>query len=143
KPVRRFATRALAKVGLARRDYRKYLGNLEAYSGNTWWALTRNACQYIVDFTDKNPHVGKYFENVFAPEEAFFHTILGNSALRSQIRRNLLYEDWSAEGAHPAMIDDQHLAFFEAHDKVCVRDVFGDGELLFARKFSDDNLDVI
>jgi hypothetical protein len=140
KPVRRFAVRGLAKLGLARRDYRKYLGNLEAYSGNTWWAVTRNACQYILEFTEKNPHVGAYFEHVFAPEEAFFHTILGNSAFKSQIRRNLLYEDWSTPGGHPAMISDQHVAFFEAQDSVRVNDAFGNGELLFARKFSDDDL---
>ena len=39
KPVRRFASRALAKLGLAQRDYRKYLGKLEAYSGYACWAL--------------------------------------------------------------------------------------------------------
>jgi hypothetical protein len=139
KPVRRFVARGLAKLGLARRDYRKYLGNLDAYSGNTWWAITRDACQYILEFTKKNPHVGAYFENVFAPEEAFFHTILGNSAFKSRIRRNLVYEDWSKPGGHPAMINDQHVAFFESQDTVCVSDLFGDGELLFARKFSDDD----
>jgi hypothetical protein len=35
-PVRRFAARALAKLGLAQRDYRKYLKG---------WALSRYACQ--------------------------------------------------------------------------------------------------
>ena len=29
KPLRRFASRALAKLGLAQRDYRKHLGGLE------------------------------------------------------------------------------------------------------------------
>ena len=39
KPVRRLGWRILAKVGLATRDYRKYLGGLEPYSGITWWTL--------------------------------------------------------------------------------------------------------
>lgn len=140
KPVRRFAVRVLARMGLAQRDYRKYLGSLEAYAGNTWWALTRDACQYISEFAQHNQHVAEYFQNVFAPEESFFHTILGNSAFKSRIRKNLLYEDWSTQAAHPAMINDQHIAFFEAHEKVSVSDLFGDGEFLFARKFSDDSL---
>jgi Core-2/I-Branching enzyme len=143
KPVRRFAVRALAKVGLAQRDFRKYLGSLEPYSGITWWALTRDACQYILEFVARNQHVAEYFQNVFAPEETFFHTILGNSAFRSRIRRNLLYEDWSVQGGHPAMINGTHVAFFEAQEKVCVSDVYGPGELLFARKFSDDSLDLL
>ena len=46
KPVRRLTWRALAKMGLAQRDYRQYLGKLEPYSGITWWALSRNACEY-------------------------------------------------------------------------------------------------
>lgn len=143
RPYRRFAVRVMAKLGLAQRDYRRYLGSLEPYAGNTWWALTRNACQYILEFVDCNQHVTEYFQNVFAPEEAFFHTILGNSPFGSRTRRNLVYEDWSAQGAHPAMINQQHMAFFEAREKVEIDDVYGSGELLFARKFSDDSTDLL
>jgi hypothetical protein len=143
KPVGRMALRALAKLGLAQRDYRKYLGSLEPYAGNTWWALTRDACQYILGFVERNQHVEKYFQTVFAPEEVFFHTILGNSEFGLRSRRNLVYEDWSARGAHPAMINDQHLALFETQQNVFLNDVYGSGELLFARKFSDDNLSLL
>jgi hypothetical protein len=92
---------------------------------------------------ESNRHVERYFRNTFAPEESFFQTILGNSAFRSQIRRNLVYEDWSARGAHPAMIGNQHLALFEVQDKVCVDDMYGRGEVLFARKFFDGGLDLL
>jgi core-2/I-Branching enzyme len=143
KPVRRFVTRALAKVGLVERDYRKYLGTLEAYAGNTWWALTGDACRYIVEFSERNQHVSEFFYNVFAPEEAFFHTILGNSAFKSHIRKNLLFEDWSAQGAHPEMINGHHILFFEGRDAVCTNDEFGDGEFLFARKFCDENIELL
>jgi hypothetical protein len=143
KPVRRFVVRVLAKLGLAQRDYRKYLGNLEPYSGSQWWGLTREACQYLLDFVQQNQHVVKYFENVFAADEAFFHTILGNSPFKSRIRRNLVFEDWSGSVAHPKMISDEHIALFEARDELRVNDVFGDGESLFARKFSDTNLELL
>jgi hypothetical protein len=143
KPIRRFVMRGLAKLGLGQRDYRKYLGNTEAYSGSTWWALTRDACQDILEFVEQNSHFVKYFEDVFAADEAFFHTILGNSLFKSRIRRNLVFEDWSGSVAHPAMINDEHIALFEARDEVRVKDVFGDGESLFARKFSDTNLELL
>jgi hypothetical protein len=41
------------------------------------------------------------------------------------------------------MINEGHLAFFEAQDRVCVEDMHGPGELLFARKFSDENLQLV
>jgi len=143
KPVRRFASRALAKLGLAQRDYRKSLGRLEAYSGDACWALSRDACAYIVEFAGCNPHVERYFRNTFTSDEMFFHTALGNSPLGPRIRRGLLYRDWPIPGAHPAMLNEAHVTFFERQERVWIEDQFGSGEALFARKFSDDRLDLL
>lgn len=143
RPVYRYIVRVLARLGFARRDYRKHLGNLEPYSGHTWWALTREACQYISDFEEGSPQIAGFFENTFAPEETFFHTILGNSPFKSRMRRNLIYEDWSALGGHPAMINEKHIASFEAQERVTLDDAYGFGEVLFARKFSDENLQMV
>ena len=140
KPLRRFASRVLAKVGLAQRDYKKHLGGLEAYSGDACWTLSRHACEYIVEFARRNPYVEKYFRNTFTSDEVFFHTILGNSPFHARTRRNLLYRDWSMPGDHPAMLNETHIKFFETHDKILIADQFGVGEALFARKLSDDNL---
>jgi hypothetical protein len=143
KPVIRFAFRALGKIGLAQRDYRRYLGNLEPYSGATWWTLTRSSCQYIIEFLRQNPHIERFFRNAPAPDEMIFHTILGNSKFMTRMRRNLFYTDWSAGGSHPAMISERHLALFEGQGKICFSDPYGFGEVLFARKFSDTNLDLV
>jgi hypothetical protein len=144
KPIRRFAARALAKLGLAQRDYRKHLRGLEPYSGHACWALSRGTCQYLVDFAASNPHMEEYFQNTFVPEESFFHTILGNSPIRSRIRKNFVYADWStSEGHHPAMLNDEHVRMFETMEKVWVEDEWGPGEMLFARKFSDSRLDLV
>jgi len=143
QPVRHLAGRAWAKLGLPGRDYRNYLGNFEPYSGSQWWALSREAGEYILEFIERNPRFVKFFENVFAADEAFFHTILANSPLQSRIRRNLVYEDWSAEGAHPAPISERHVAFFQQQNEVRVHDIYGEGETLFARKFSDANLGLV
>jgi hypothetical protein len=141
-PVRRFAARALAKLGLAQRDYREYLKGLEAYSGHAWWALSRDACQYLTEFVTSHPHVEEYFRKTLVPDESFFHTILGNSPLRPRIRRSFVYADWSTLGSHPAMLNEEHVRFFAAQEKVWVEDEWGSGEILFARKFSDDRLDL-
>jgi hypothetical protein len=143
KPIRRFAVRVLAKVGLARRDYRRYLRNLEPYAGSACWALTRAACEYILQCVTIDRQIEEYFRRTCAPDEMFFQTILGNSEFAPRIRRNLHYEDWSGAGNHPAMLNDRHVALFEGHQNVQCADVYGDGEVLFARKFSDDHLDLV
>lgn len=143
RPVSRLLVRAMAKFGLAQRDHRKYLGGLTPYAGATWWALTRHACEYILKFEKENSKFVKFFENSFAPEESFMHTILGNSPFGARVRRSVLYEDWSARGAHPAMINEAHLAVFESQEKVMANDIYGCGELLFARKFCDEGIEMI
>lgn len=142
KPIRRFVSRVLAKFGLAQRDPRKFLGNLELYSGRTWWTLTRGACEFILRFAEENPHVEEFFADSFAPEESFFHTIIGNSEFCSHVRGNLLYEDWSEGGSHPKMIAGEHIAHFKSHMQIFDLSE-GPSELLFARKFSDETLERI
>jgi hypothetical protein len=44
---------------------------------------------------------------------------------------------------HPKMINAKHVDFFESQEKVPARDLHGPGEMLFARKFSDDDLHLI
>ena len=143
RPILRFVFRALAKAGLAERDYRKHLGNLEPFSGNTWWALSREACEHIIEFTQRNRILAKFLENTQSSDESFFHTILGNSPFKSRLRRNLLFEDWSAHGPHPEMINEQHLDYFESQEQVSAQDLHGSGEMLFARKFSDETLHLV
>jgi hypothetical protein len=119
KPVRRFMFRALARIGLAQRDHRKYLGGLEPYSGDGAWALTREACEYVLEYMSANPQLERYFRKTFASDESFIQTILGNSKFRKRMRRNLVYVDWSrSSDGHPALISQEHLALFEAEDEV-------------------------
>jgi hypothetical protein len=116
KPLLHFLTRMLAKFSLMGRDYRKHLSGMEPYSGSTWWALSSAACAYVLNFVQGNERFVRFFESMFASDEAFFHTILGNSYLRSRVRRNLHLEDWSEGGSHPATIGIQHLRYFNNRD---------------------------
>jgi len=143
RPVLRFVTRSLAKVGLAQRDHRRYLHGLEPFGGSQWWALTRGACEYILDFVECNAHVVRYFRAAPTSDETFFHTILGNSQFRYKARRSLTYADWSNGPNHPAMISEKHLALFENRAWVWTEDIWGSGEALFARKFSRGNLELL
>ena len=162
RPISRYGSKVLARLGLARRDYRKYLETLEPYAGSMWWALTMNACRYILDFVKTNQSFCRYYEDTFVPDEMFFHTILGNSMFRPRIRRSLMYVDWSVPArhshgdqfygflerssnmsGHPAMLNETHINFFEQNERIMADDIYGPGEMLFARKFSDARLDLV
>jgi hypothetical protein len=49
------------------------------YFGSTWCALPRETVKYIIDFVEKNPWFNETTKLTFAPDEYFFHTIIGNS----------------------------------------------------------------
>ena len=72
----------------------------------------------------------------------FFHTILGNSPFRSRVRRNFTYLQWPA-GQRPSFLNSDHVQHIESNDRLWMDDEWGSGEALFARKFSDDRLDLL
>jgi hypothetical protein len=137
------AVRALGKMGLAQRDYRKQLAGLDGYAGDACWALSRDACGYLMEFAKQNPHVPKFFQNTESSDEMFFHTILGNSRFHARTRKSLMYRDYPARLNHPAILDENHVRFFDMQERIWVEDEWGPGEMLFARKFSDETLHVV
>lgn len=115
------------------RDYRQVLAGLQPYAGATWWALTREACEYVESYAVENPQQVEFFRNTVCPDEMFIHTILGNSRFHADVRRDLTYADWRGQGASPATLSLEHVDQFRRSRR------FADGgEILFARKFSDD-----
>lgn len=143
RPVLQLVARALGKIGLAQRDYRKQLVGLDGYAGDACWALSRDACLYLVEFAKQNPHVKRFFQNTESSDEMFFHTILGNSRFRTRARKGLMYRDYPAYLSHPALLNEDHVRFFESQEQVSAGEEWGPGEMLFARKFSDQTLHVI
>jgi hypothetical protein len=144
-PVRSFARRALRKVGLTprERDFKEVLGELVPYAGWQWWALTRGACEYVERFWAANPRIVSFFRNTHIPDEMFFHTIIGNAPYKEGVSRNLTFADWSAGGRSPALLSSEHVDRLASATTFGPQDVYGDGEILFARKFSDENQDVV
>ncbi len=118
------------------RDCKAYLGETAPYAGSTWWALTRDACEYIQSFAIGNPRFMKFLENT-SPDEMVFQTILANSPFRSRMRRNLTYADWSDGAASPSAIGERHLALFGANPVLKADGPYGSGEYLFCRKVMD------
>lgn len=133
------ARQLMVRLGLraTERDHRSCFRQLVPYGGSTWWALTAPACDHILAFLHKEPQVVKFFRHTVCPDEMFFQTILGNSSYKTRMQRNLTYTDWSAGGASPAFLSEEHLALFSPGTPIVMDHGYGAGEILFARKFSD------
>jgi hypothetical protein len=137
--------RRLVDIGLipGERNCKAHLRGLTPYGGSTWWALSREACNYILNFVDKNPRIVNFFKHTCMPDEAFFQTILGNSPFRSRLQRGLTYANWETGGAHPSLVSEKDLELFKVHGPIVVSDIYGKGEILFARKFSDESVHIV
>jgi len=140
-PLHRLLLRVLLKARIIprQRDLQPALGALKPYGGSTWWALTRGACTYLVDYVARNPGLVRFFKGTQYADETFLHTILGNSPFMANVRRNLTYTDWSAGGASPANMSASHIDYFRTNTQFGAGDVYGSGPMIFARKFSDSD----
>jgi hypothetical protein len=131
-------------AGYFRRDFSKIFGDIVPYSGSTWWALTGEACKYVVDFTCSHKICFEFFRNTRCPDEMFFQTVIGNSEFGKRVRHNVTYADWDRfVPPFPAVLNDWHLQQFMGQRPYYAEDSYGVGELLFARKFADDSAELV
>ncbi len=143
--VKKIGFQLLCRFGLMRtqRDYRTRLGPLDPYAGPTWWALSRNACEHIINFIARNPGLVKFYRNTYLPDESFFHTIIANSSFGSKLKPEITYADWSKGGAHPAT-----LSLTDVERVMNLRwradsNEAGTSGFLFARKFPEDSEQIV
>jgi Core-2/I-Branching enzyme len=134
--------RVLVKSGIISRlrDYKAYFGGLTPYAGSTWWALTHDACAYIQNFVARHRRIMRFYANTTLSDEMVFHTILGNSRFKENVRRNLTYTDWSLGGPHPSDIEMRHVDRIRSEKVLTANDVYGQGELFFVRKVRDPEI---
>ncbi|SMM99332.1 putative glycosyltransferase [uncultured Candidatus Thioglobus sp.] len=121
-----------------KRDYKEALQGMKPYAGSQWWMLTQDSIQHILKFVSETPRFVDFFKNTQIPDESFFQIIIGNSAFKDKIARNVTFADWSLGKRSPAIIDDNHIQYF-TNENVVADDVYGKGALFFARKFPNDS----
>ncbi|MBN2109289.1 MAG: hypothetical protein JW832_17810 [Deltaproteobacteria bacterium] len=125
-----------------RRDYRKILKDFTPCAGSQWWALSREACHYILRFTETEPDICDFYRNTLIPDEMFFQTILGNSVFKQSIAGNSTFSRWSG-GRNPAILHLGQLESLQPGLPFMQEDVYGKREVLFARKFTDSSAPLI
>jgi hypothetical protein len=67
------------------RNFEHYFPNIKPFFGSNWFALSIDAASFIIKTITEDKRYPKYFENVYAPEEFIFPTILMNSTYCAQL----------------------------------------------------------
>ena len=71
---------------MARPFKRNFLPGLKPFAGSSWWAITLDCANFIIDYAKQNPQVVKFYKKSFASDEQFYHTVIGNSKFARQIK---------------------------------------------------------
>ncbi|WP_406869387.1 beta-1,6-N-acetylglucosaminyltransferase [Paraburkholderia fungorum] len=124
------------------RDYERGLLGARPMTGSQWWALSKNAVKYVLEFLRANPKFYEFCMYVDCPDELVFQTILWNSPFMPNMSHSLTYTHWLKGKGGPEILDAVHLA---ALGSPIVLDSMRNNcpgekrEVLFARKFSANN----
>ena len=79
-------------------------GSLVCYGGDFWLTGRRRIAHFFLDRTPLWQRLYRHFRSRSTPEEAFFHTLLGNSSGFRIAPYNLRYTDWRGCYAHPRIL---------------------------------------
>ncbi len=121
-----YANKAISKLQKLFGIKRKWPKSLPPlYGGGTWWSITRECAEYIVECGNKNPALLNRLKYTLCPEEIYFQTVIMNSPFAKQaVSDHMRYIDWySRNGNAPANLDMSDYEKLKSSDK------------LFARKF--------
>lgn len=91
---------------------------------SSWWTITTDCAQYIVDYLDNNPKLMNFMKFTWAADEFLYASIIMNSPFRDKtINNNLRYIEWEEGKSNPRI--------FNLNDFKSLKR----SEHLFARKF--------
>lgn len=104
---------------------RQLPNNLKPFGGLSWFFLPKDIVSYLLTYIRNNPHVKRFFEKTFCPDEIFFQTLLMNSPHRLRIvNDSRRYVAWKGQVPHPTVLTKADFWGLKNSGK------------LFARKFS-------
>jgi hypothetical protein len=114
-----------------KRSISKSLGEL--HGGSTYWSLTREVLQYVLDFTHKNKKIFKSFNYTFCAEEIYFQTVIMNSPYNDKVvNDSARFIDWeSGKGGYPAFLDETDFKDIINSNKLFVRKIDRNRNKLF------------
>ena len=137
--IKLYNPKLLLEVLLKKLNIRRSIP-FKLYAGTQWFALTGGCLGHILDVIEKDPCYVRFFRHSLIPDEAFFHTLIGNSPFIQNVATSLVYTDWKVP-VPPAVIDERHINLIE--NQIRFEDEYGIRYPFFARKFKDQSADII
>lgn len=119
----------LQKITNKLMPHRKFPLDLTLYgsTNSSWWILSADAAQYLVDFIKDKPKLKRFMKFTWGADEFIITTIIMNSPFKDKVvNDNLRHIDWSLGGAHPKIFAKNDLNDLVNTNKY------------FARKFDTD-----
>ncbi|NGP89788.1 beta-1,6-N-acetylglucosaminyltransferase [Fodinibius halophilus] len=110
------------------------------YVGSQWFVLSHQCVGYILQQLSNEPDYIDFFRYTKIPDEAFFHTIIGNSYFLKHTKPCVTYMDWG-DGTGPELIAEEHVNRLKRVSKI--EGTYGDFYPLFARKFNNNSKGVV
>lgn len=128
------------------RDYAWALAGREIVCGSQWWCLSDDAVRHVLDVTSSDPAFYRFCKFVDCPDEFYFQVILWNSRFKARISHSLTFTHWLSGKPSPELLDASYLPRFSGpvlRDSESNNSPGEKGEVLFARKFSDQSAPVL
>jgi len=103
---------------------RKYPNSLKPYGGSSWWCITYDCIQYVLNYCNLHPEFIRFHKYTRSPDEMFFQSLIMNSLYaKDVVNDNLIYLDFSQGNPNPKLLNNDDF------DKISCSTKF------FARKF--------
>lgn len=128
------------------RDYARALAGREIVCGSQWWCLSDDAVRHVLDVTSSDPAFYHFCKFVDCPDEFYFQVILWNSRFKARISHSLTFTHWLPDKPSPELLDASYMPRFSGpvlRDSESNNSPGEKGEVLFARKFSDQSAPVL
>lgn len=123
----RILIQLLCKMGIRLFPNKRKLENpVKFYWGGTWFVITQDMMEYILDYCDSHPDYVDYWRDSLASDLMFFQTIIMNSPHKEQVENELIFVQFGKSFKtknHPVTVTESDVKTIEESGK------------FFARKF--------
>lgn len=95
-----YIKKLLIKIG-----FKRHYPFPKPYYGSCWFCLTSEVAKYLVNFTNSNKRVVRFFEHSGCSDELYIQSVLMNSELKDKLDKEIYrFFDWSNHGKSPKIL---------------------------------------
>lgn len=86
------------------RRWLPFRADFKCFAGEAWFTANAACARRILQFHANDQEVAAHFRKTLVPEEAYFHTVLGNAPELRLSQRSLRYVDWTERRSNPKVL---------------------------------------